>query len=90
MKFDQVTHYCQAETEASVFPSHGAVTLSESIEDNWKEPRSYPFSRVGHDEPSASIVSLQTDLNAAARGREFDRVGKQIPDHLPETVGITP
>ena len=47
-----------------------------------------PGPVVAHDDAHAAVALLDADGHRPARGRELDRVGQEVPDHLLQAVGI--
>ena len=83
VQLDDVADDRQAETQAAVRALAAAVELAEAIEHERLELGSDAAAGVADlDDHSCFVFAREEQLDAAAGGRELDRVGQQVPDHL--------
>src|SRR5438445_782627 len=88
VQLDDVTHNGEAEPEAAVSAADRCLALTEAIEDERKELAANALARVADGDPRHRGATFEPDIDAAARRRELDRVGEEVPDHLLQTAGI--
>ena len=62
--------------------SYAAVRLSETVEDIREQVRLDPLPIVADRDAGLALFAIQHDVYASALGREFDRIGQQIPNDL--------
>src|SRR5437773_8237486 len=89
MRFHQVPHDCESESESPVQPRAGSVRLPESIKDVGKKVGLDSNSRIRYPDLRVAWRLPEFHENAAVRRRKFDRVRKQVPYDLLKTVRIS-
>src|SRR5436190_15903739 len=89
MHFDETARDRQAQTQAGLSSRYSAVSLPKGFKYVRQEFRRYPCSGIAYNNAGMRVGALQFDLNAPARGSEFDCVGEQIPNDLLEPVCIS-
>src|SRR5205085_10786599 len=75
----EVAHDCEAESEAAVRARRRRVGLAEALEDVRQEAGADALPGVAHANLRVGAGALQANLDAPARGRELDGVGKKVP-----------
>ena len=88
MRFDEMAADRQPEAEPAVRPRERAVGLAEALEEVGQELRRDAFPGVADADLDLRVDALQPHLDAAAAGRELDRVRQQVPDHLLQPLRI--
>ena len=88
MQLDDVSHDGEAEPEPAVSAADRRLALSESVEDERKELAANALARVADRDPRHRVAALEPDIDAAARRRELDGVGEEVPDHLLQAAVI--
>src|SRR5688572_30812970 len=83
-----MTDNCQAQTEPAVSASSSTFSLAEWIKDVRYEVWPDPLPGIAHDNLDMRINPLDAHLHASIARREFDGIGKKIPDDLLQTAGI--
>ena len=71
-----------------MLPRHAAVGLAEALEDMRQEFGGQPDARVADRDFDARVDPLEAQLNLPVLRRELHRVGEQVPDDLPQPIGI--
>ena len=87
VKLHEVTDDGQPQPEAGVSPAPGAVGLPKSLEDVRKQIGGDAHAGVAHDEARLG-AARESDRDGPARGRELERVGQDVLDHLAQAIGI--
>jgi hypothetical protein len=90
VRLRQVADDRQPQSKAAMFPGMGTVRLPESLECMREEFASHSHARVAHVDRDAGAFIDRThlDLDAAARWSELHRVRQQVPENLPEPIGV--
>src|SRR5688572_27715239 len=88
VKFHQALHDRKSKAETAIRPGGGGIGLPEPFENMRKKLRLDTDTRIGHNDFNERVHSLQQHLDISTLGRELDRIGKQIPDDLLQTVGV--
>ena len=88
VQLDDVSHDGEAEPEPAVSAADRRLALSESVEDERKELAANALARVADRDPRHRVAALEPDIDAAARRRELDGVGEEVPDHLLQAAVI--
>src|SRR5207247_10007413 len=88
VQLDQVAHDVEPEPEAALRARRARVGLAKALEHVREELPRDAGAAVAHGDDRARIVALQAHVNAAADGRELDRVDQQVPDHLLQPARI--
>src|SRR6266481_4663859 len=88
VQLDDVSHDGEPEPEAAVSAADRCLALSEAVEDERKELVANALARVADRDPRHRVAALEPDVDAAARRRELDGVGEEVPDHLLQATGI--
>src|SRR2546428_915646 len=89
MRFHQVPHDCETESESPVQPRAGSVRLPESVKDVGKKVGFDSNSRIRHSDLRVTWRLHKLHENAAAWRRKFYRVRNQVPDDLLKTVRVS-
>ena len=84
MRLDELADDGEAEAEAAVRAGGGAVGLAKALEDVGLEVRGDADARVRDRDLDRGRVALDEHLDAAAPGRELDRVGQESSFGLAE------
>src|SRR5919107_353824 len=71
MHLDDVSHDCEAETQATMHPCSGAVSLPEPIENMTEELRLDALPAVCHADSHSALLHLDSNVNTAARRRKL-------------------
>lgn len=88
MEFDELFYDGEAEAETAVLARGRGIGLAETLEEIRKEFGSHSGAGVAHTQHEVVVVALQAHIDPPMRGREFDRVGQQVPDDLLESGAI--
>src|SRR5438876_7264988 len=78
----EMAHDRKSEPEPSLLSRERAVSLTKAIKHVGKESFWYAFARVADRYQPVRSNLFEPDLDAAAGGRELDRIGEQVPDNL--------
>src|SRR5437867_1116729 len=79
MQLNEVLHDRQPQAKTAVASRRAAVRLSKAIENVGQKLRSDSLTAVSNDHAHVIPCVLQRHVNNAARRRELDRIGQQIP-----------
>src|SRR5712671_2778692 len=82
VRFDQVPHDRQAQSESTLRPRGGTISLAEAIENVWQELLSYADACVCNLDRDLRVSTPGCDCDLSAFGRELDSVGEEIPEDL--------
>src|SRR4051794_35954684 len=82
MQLDQMPDDRQAKPQPAMLARGAGVGLPEALEKLRKMFRGNALPRVADGDLHGGRNALQQHLHASAFGREFDRVGEQVPDDL--------
>src|SRR5207249_8761829 len=66
----------------------GGVRLAEGVEDVGMEVGADALARVAHGDARQPVLAFQRYLDAAAPGRELERVAQEVPDDLLQPLGV--
>src|SRR5687768_16375975 len=90
MKLDQLLHQCETDAESAMTPAVAAVGLAKHLKHVRQKSGIYSLPCIGDDQHRASILILQTDIDAPTVRRKLHRVIQQVPGDLlqPQTVAI--
>jgi hypothetical protein len=80
--FHEIAREGEAETEAGVRSHDGAFALTKPLEQMRQQVRSDAFPGVADLKPDLRFRVAEAQLDGAAFGRELERVGQEIADHL--------
>ena len=83
-----MAHDREAEAQPAVVAGVGGIALAEALEDVGKDLRADALAGVLDGDHHVGIDPLDARGDAPAPGRELDRVRDQVPDHLPQAVGV--
>src|SRR5205814_10630000 len=72
--------------KTTLTPGCRGVALTETIKHLSKKLRCDSLACVRHGNFYVRVNLFNTDMNATASRREFDRVGQKVPDDLLETI----
>src|ERR1044072_4269775 len=70
-------------------PCCRGVRLTEAIKDIGQKVRHDPFTRVLHNDHGAAVLSSRLHLDAPIPRRVLHSVGKEIPNDLLKSIGIS-
>ena len=84
MRFHEVLHDGQAQSEAALNPGRRTVRLTERLEDRRQKVRRNPFAGIGDLQFDIRIDLPQPEMERAAARRELDGVRQQVRNHLLE------
>ena len=79
---DESPHDGEPEAEPALPPRGRGVCLTEALEDIREKLRVYALTRIGDSNLCARAGGGQRHLDMPTRGRELDRVGKEIREDL--------
>src|SRR5204862_5483811 len=88
MQLNQMPHDGQPQSESALRARSRTVGLTETIENVREELRSNADARVGYVDSYLRIPAFGGDFDLSAFRRELDRIGKQVPEDLLQTIGI--
>src|SRR6476469_1275970 len=89
MKFCQVTHDGQAESETIVLTRTCTILLSKAIKNVRQKLRRNSDTRVANNYSDIIANNVGAHVYMAAVWSEFDRVGQKVPDHLLQPRRVT-
>src|SRR5258708_29276832 len=88
VEFDQMTHDREPEAQASVRASTAALGLAESVEYVRQEILRNSLAGVAHSERQVAVMPFHPNRDPAVMRGELDRVRKQVPDDLLQSIRI--
>src|SRR5688572_20551740 len=83
-----MTDNCQAQTEPTMSASSSTFSLAEWFKHVRDEVRPDPLPGIADDNLDMRVDPLDAHLYPSLARREFDGIGKKIPDDLLQTAGI--
>ena len=88
-QFNDVFRDRHAETRAAELAAPAAVLLGECVEDLWDERGIHPDAGIPYAELQGGMIAehggaFNREGDVAGRIREFDRIGKDVDEHLLE------
>src|SRR5262245_35353877 len=84
-----MAHDGESQSQSTLMTVRPTVLLPEALEDVRQKLRLDPLPVVGDGDLDVRIGALKSDLHAPAIRREFDRIGKQVPYDLLQTLRVT-
>src|SRR6185503_13072711 len=88
MQLDQVSDDGEPQPEPTFGARARRIRLTKALEDVRQERRIDAATAVAHADLRLRLRGLDPHLDAAVLGREFDRVGKQVPDDLLQAASV--
>ena len=88
VQFDERFHESKAEAEAAVTAGHGGFGLAEAGKKLGEEVGGNALAGIDDGDFDVRIDAAKEDLNPPAARREFDGIGKEVPQDLLEAVRI--
>ncbi len=84
----QAAHNGQTQSQSGALTVSAGIALTKAIKYEGNQRWLNPNSRVANENLNVRVDPLRMDLNASVFGREFNRVGEQIPKDLPQAIRI--
>jgi hypothetical protein len=85
----KLLHDGETQTEAAVVSGERRVGLPETVKNVRQELRFDAQPGVSYRHFEMRSYALDNEFHSAALGREFDRIGKKVPDDLLKPVTVS-
>src|SRR6185436_824556 len=89
VQLDQVPHHRQAQTKSALLSRDRTFSLTKPIEHVRQKICCDSLTSIADTQPRRRLHTMQIYLHAASALRELDRVRQQVPNYLPQAIGIT-